>query len=191
MKITTLQIASHLNRTHKGIIQLVNDYENNFKELGCLEQLPKIKTGGRPIKSYNLNIQQLKYLISLMHGNEISKIKLEIVKDTFDYNAFYNAKVDKYYTYIYIVKNNNDLCKIGLSKNPKKRIRNISTQTGQEINIVYISDKLYDGNNVESRIHGLYSNKRKLGEWFELDNKCINDIIRFIESKMETSEGIN
>lgn len=187
IKVTSLQVAGQLKRIHKNIIQLIRQYEKDFEELGELEII-KESTRGRPSVHYVFNLNQIKFLISLMHGKDIAKLKKQIILNSFNSDDFLNFKTGGYFTSIYLVKNNSGLYKIGVSKNPEQRIRNISTQTGQKIETIHISDLMDNGNNVESRIHHLYSDKRHLGEWFTLTNNDIDNIKNKIIEYSKTSK---
>lgn len=63
---TSLIVSEQLKRTHKGIYELIGDYEKDFTELGVLRfETAKPKTG-RPQKFYYLNEQQLTFLIMML-----------------------------------------------------------------------------------------------------------------------------
>jgi hypothetical protein len=57
--------------------------------------------------------------------------------------------------------------KIGISKNPKKRIKQLQTGSGEKIVLIdqYLT-KYYS--EVEVSLHGLYAPHHNLGEWFNI-----------------------
>ena len=63
------------------------------------------------------------------------------------------------------------LYKIGRSSNPFKRIKGSSTFS-PFVKLMFVSDR-----DVESAIHNKYSKCRKLGEWFDLPEKDLCDIV--------------
>jgi hypothetical protein len=187
---TSLVLARKIKRTHKSMSQLIKKYKDILEELGDLKEETN-KTMGRPCCAYLINMHQVKFLITLTHGGDVAELKKLIVKNDFSIEKFNAIEYEyEYITYLYIVKNLSGFYKIGISKNPKLRIRNISTQTGQNIETIYISDKLFNGNNIESSIHNLYANKRKLGEWFELDQNDIKNIKNRVQLATITSHQI-
>lgn len=183
--ITTLNVAMKFNRSHRNMLNLINIHMNLFKELGEMKKI-KEKTLGRPCVFYALNLEQLKFLITLMQGNNIVPFKALIVKDTFDINLFKGMEMPSYTTYLYIIKNLAGLYKLGMSKRPKDRINTISRHLGQELKTIYISDELVNGHVVESKIEDLYADKKSVGEWFKFNKKDIESIkLKIIEFMAE------
>lgn len=69
--------------------------------------------------------------------------------------------------FVYILEDKkNNLVKIGMSKNPKQRIRNIESTSGRSFSKVFISDFIYDYKRVEVLAHEELSDHRRIGEWF-------------------------
>ena len=85
---TSLIVSDELNRTHKGIIQLIREYEKDFNEFGTLTfQMRKSK--GRPTEFSYLNEQQLTFLIMMLRvkrkdeKDNVLKFKKRITKEFF------------------------------------------------------------------------------------------------------------
>jgi len=79
--------------------------------------------------------------------------------------------------FVYFIKNKQlSLIKIGYSKNPTKRIRDIENMSGCDIDVLLlIPCVLYK--ELEKELHDLFSNDRhRIGEWFNPSNK-IKDFI--------------
>jgi predicted GIY-YIG superfamily endonuclease len=81
--------------------------------------------------------------------------------------------------YVYLIKNEKGLVKIGRSINPQARITCISTQSGETYTEVYISKKIKYYNKAEVALHKKFAPKRVVGEWFDID---MAEAIEFIES---------
>lgn len=64
------------------------------------------------------------------------------------------------------------LYKIGKSKNPQNRVKQIRTGN-PNVKLVDFSDKV-----TEKELHALYKNHRIKGEWFRLDEKQVNSILK-------------
>lgn len=61
--------------------------------------------------------------------------------------------------------------KIGISNNPKKRLKNIMTSNPMDINILYISKR---NSHREAEAHFKFKDIRLSGEWFKYDERIIN-----------------
>ena len=80
--------------------------------------------------------------------------------------------------YIYLIKNIEEShYKIGVSKNPKKRIKELNTGNSAELVLVemYESEIAYK---IEKTLHRKYSYMRKHGEWFDFSIKEDNEFIK-------------
>ena len=74
----------------------------------------------------------------------------------------------------YIIYNDkNDLFKIGITVEPEKRLRTLETQSGsmcQKVLLIYLEGMRDESSKiVESKLHEYFSDKRKIGEWFDLN----------------------
>lgn len=72
--------------------------------------------------------------------------------------------------YVYLISNNLNQYKIGISKNPKRRIKELQTGNDSNLFIVnqYMSKKYYK--QIEKALHNTYKHCNILNEWFELTN---------------------
>lgn len=102
----------------------------------------------------------------LMDILDIDYIYLSI----FSMKNIYTKRDKPYKTYI-AFDENTLLYKIGRSSNPFKRIKGSSTFS-PFVKLMFVSDR-----DVESAIHNKYSKCRKLGEWFDLPEKDLCDIV--------------
>jgi hypothetical protein len=57
--------------------------------------------------------------------------------------------------------------KLGISKNPSRRIKQLQTGSGEKIELIdkYLTEYYSE---VETSLHGLYAADHHLGEWFNL-----------------------
>ena len=81
--------------------------------------------------------------------------------------------------FLYFIRNKqNGNVKIGITKDPETRHRTISSFEG-EIETVAMSryENRADARVEEVRLHKKYASKRKYGEWFELSEEDVRDII--------------
>lgn len=58
--------------------------------------------------------------------------------------------------------------KIGVSKNPKKRLKQLQTASSSKLTLInkYKSNRY---SKIEKTLHRLYNHGSKIGEWFDLD----------------------
>lgn len=79
--------------------------------------------------------------------------------------------------YIYLIKNTEESSyKIGVSKNPKKRIKSLNTGNSAKLVLVSMFETKY-AYKIERTLHRKYSYMRKHGEWFDLSIKEDNNFI--------------
>ena len=112
------------------------------------------------------------FIIELLKNEEINKRARREVQKLLDFEDIENEKED----YLYIVKSNGNF-KIGYTKNIKSRMNDYKIHFGLvEIVYVYKSFNCYD---LESVIHNLVKDKNIRGEWFDLDDSDILNIISY------------
>lgn len=89
--------------------------------------------------------------------------------------------------YIYLITNNLNQYKIGISKNPKRRIKELQTGNDSNLFIVnqYKSEKYYK--KIEKALHNTYKHCNVLNEWFELTN---NQASMFISECIKIEENL-
>jgi hypothetical protein len=80
--------------------------------------------------------------------------------------------------YIYLIfSTESGYYKIGISKNPNRRIKQLQTGNGEELQLIdKFKTKYYL--EVEKCLHGIYGPFRKHGEWFELGLVDVSDFQR-------------
>jgi len=82
--------------------------------------------------------------------------------------------------YVYFIRSETGEVKIGVSKDPKKRLS--SLQAGNPVTLEILttrkSNRPYE---LESKLHSILSDLRVSGEWFDLGNKtpeeCLNEVL--------------
>lgn len=84
-------------------------------------------------------------------------------------------KVEKGYVYIASESLKDSLTKIGFTKNPEQRLKFLKTSSGRLLD----NFKYWDSDtDLEKRLHCLFEDKRKIGEWFCVDFEEINKIVK-------------
>jgi len=102
-----------------------------------------------------------------------------------------NEIVDKYLqdekSYVYLMSHKNGLTKIGRSKNPSIRERTLQAEDPM-LEMIFSIEAESD---VESKLHRIFDDKRVRGEWFDLDERCIDFIILFLSKGKSSYSKIN
>lgn len=93
--------------------------------------------------------------------------------------------------FVYILQSQEDgYYKIGVSKNPQKRLSTLQTGNPSELKLINIYESK-NAKRIEKKLHSLFSSFKKEGEWFDFGlmeelsfiEKCklIDDNIEFIK----------
>jgi len=95
--------------------------------------------------------------------------------------------------YVYIIMNTGftNICKIGISKNPKQRLRNLQTGNSNKLKLIFILlvNKNIKSSAVELVIHNYFKEKNLWiqGEWFEFQNE--DQIVKLAETMLTVGEN--
>lgn len=156
--------------SHHSLLKLILKYEKDLKEFGELKS-HKEKTRGRNSLIFQLNENQIKYLILLMkNSNESNELKKKIIKNEDFLQCLQSLYKHKYTEgYVYAIQKENKLVKIGVSVNPEKRINTIRTHSAEVILNIFISEKTNKYKEIERKIHQMFKKERVMGEWFNVD----------------------
>lgn len=88
---------------------------------------------------------------------------------------------------IYLIKDGEDRYKIGYSKNPKDRLKQLQTAGATVYELVYEIECLYT-TKIEKALHRFYSRFHENGEWFNLpydEVKNFPDLVSRTESNFK------
>ncbi len=88
--------------------------------------------------------------------------------------------------YVYLLTNNNHHFKIGISKNPETRVKQLQTGNSEKIELVFKYFSKNHSSRIESALHNRYSNYRLESEWFSLPTKETLTFMNVCE-KMESN----
>ena len=83
--------------------------------------------------------------------------------------------------FVYIIGNNDDLIKVGISKNPTKRVKQLQTGNGQKLTLLF-TEKFectrQELLKIEKKIHSDLSHlcTKKVGEWFKINSDILDRI---------------
>lgn len=89
--------------------------------------------------------------------------------------------------YVYVIRHGDDpLYKIGIARDPDKRVRELSTGAPRPLSVV-ARKPLARARPAERALHRLYQRDRARGEWFELNDEAAAELIARVESLGVTS----
>jgi len=89
--------------------------------------------------------------------------------------------------YIYLIQSQEDgYYKIGVSKHPKKRIKQLQTGNSSELKLVESYQSEY-AHKVEKALQRRYAHMKKEGEWFDLS---IKEDVSFLTDCKQIEESI-
>jgi hypothetical protein len=70
---------------------------------------------------------------------------------------------------VYLAQRADGAIKIGISANPRDRMKNLEKASGVPFVYIYLSRPFGNPGRVEKVLHQRYSNSRMLGEWFKVN----------------------
>lgn len=87
---------------------------------------------------------------------------------------------------VYLIRGNNGKYKIGIAKNPEKRLSQLQTGNSDDLKLIetYKSD---NARKIETILHNHYMCEKERGEWFNLS---ITEEVSFIKKCMNIDNNI-
>jgi len=83
---------------------------------------------------------------------------------------------------LYVIEFEDKSVKIGVSKNPEKRIKTIERNSGRIAMKKYISEQVSNSFEIESKLKNKFKNKNIKGEFYNLDfNKVVYFVNKFLK----------
>jgi Rha family phage regulatory protein len=177
--VSTVDIAKHFKKNHFDILKAVRNLE-------CSEEFIKdnfiestYSNGGRNYPCYLLTIKGFIFLTSAFTGSNLSLIREELcntldkVQDAHKlFEALKNFEIpeDLPDMYIYVIQEEvSKAFKIGISKNPQARLKQLQTGNSSKLSLIYTT-KAESRFQDELELHKLFEEYKLQGEWFHLNN---------------------
>jgi len=94
--------------------------------------------------------------------------------------------------YIYVLMNEQNYIKIGITSNPYQRFNSLSGSNtgGVEIIRYYLSPIMYIGKTIEGIMHRTFKEYRQSGEWFYGVGLYYEDVINYLDQLCSTPSFI-
>ena len=91
-------------------------------------------------------------------------------------------------SYVYLIQNlETSKYKIGVSKHPKKRVKQLQTGSGEEIKLIHEFKSQFP-RKVETALHNRYGHLRAEGEWFLI---TLSEEVVFIKECTKIEKNIS
>lgn len=88
--------------------------------------------------------------------------------------------------YVYLIYSQaNNSYKIGISKNPIKRLKELQTGNSDKLEILSIFESLF-ANKLEKTLHRQFNHLHDRGEWFFLSEQEVSNFLNICEKTEET-----
>jgi predicted GIY-YIG superfamily endonuclease len=88
---------------------------------------------------------------------------------------------------VYLIRGNDGRYKIGIAKNPQRRIRQLQTGNSDKLKLIEVYQS-ENASKIEAALHMQYSPDKLIGEWFDLS---ISEETMFIKKCKLVDESIN
>lgn len=171
-KVGTYFICQGLGREHRMMLESIRKNFNHFTDLGPMEKRTLTSTGGRAAKEFLLNYEQLLLLVSLMRNNDSSVemkktlIKTAEISKTLELiRKFDNDGIEC--RYVYAAMDEHGRVKIGISNNPKERVKQLNIGNADRLTLVFTKHTVGNGFSDEVILHEKCREFHVRGEWFK------------------------
>ena len=155
-------------------------------------------------RQYKLTEQGFSFIVMGLTGIKADIYKIAFVKSFYEMRKIVQDRLKSTYLrkafpnkingdqFVYIIKNPfTNFIKIGISKHVDKRVKELETGAGCELELVYTSMLCTNSREIESELHKRYKHLNKFKEWFSINN--IQEVIDYIENnvKVELTSDFN
>lgn len=176
--VSTLDIAKHFDKQHKDVLKSVRNVEcsNEFVRDNFIEST--YSNGSRNYPCYLLTLKGFIFLTSSFTGSKLTQHKekfsdtLSKVQDAYKlFEALKNFEIpeDLPDMYIYVIQEEvSKAFKIGISKNPEARLKQLQTGNSSKLSLIYTT-KAESRFQDELELHKLFEEYKLQGEWFQLN----------------------
>lgn len=174
-RMSTLLIAQGFGRRHEQVVRLIRKYADTFEIISTLNT-NKIHTKGTPFKEHLLTEPQCMFLSSLLvNSPKAIRFKAQIAKafaetkniitavgkalEDFDFDGITDR-------YVYAAKDNNGNIKIGITRDPQLRLKQLNAAHATNLEFVYVKKAEGERYQDETKLHKAAAAHHIKGEWF-------------------------
>lgn len=184
--MTSLELAERAGKSHKNILRDIrSEIEGIRRKLG--NELSLEEMGFYPSTYKTVQGKELPcYLLSdravlQMAARYDEGVRYLIIEENYKLRAQLASYIlevklaqDKDKGHLYVIRNTETgRCKIGFSKSPEKRLKDLQTGADALLEIAYQTPEVLAPKEVERILHDKFAERRAVGEWF---NVTLDDI---------------
>ena len=183
----------HILRDIRQEIEKLNDIHNPNLDsdliINDFKKVEYIAENGQTYTQYELGEMATMQLM-LKYSTEFRAIFIIAFQNMkIAMNNMFKAKViesvlpqdNRLRQYIYVIKNPlNETVKIGVANDVEKRIKQLQTGAGIELELIYKSMICSNAFNIEKDVHKHFEQYRTFGEWFKINP---TEVINFLEQQ--------
>ena len=194
---TSAMISKKFKKNHKDILRMIDNKiassDENVAQFCAahIRETQYIAEDGQVHRQYELDKQGFSFIALSMTGVQADIFKIQYI------NAFtkmeekiaemYKARVlesvlpqnNSNRQFVYIIKNPlTDTVKIGVAHDVQKRLQQLQTGAGVELELLYQSVVCSNAYSIESDVHSHFSDYRTFGEWYKVP---VDEAIDYLE----------
>lgn len=196
---TSAMISKKFKKNHKDILRMIDNKMASIDEnvaqfcAAHIREAQYIAEDGQAHRQYELDKQGFSFIALSMTGVQADVFKIQYI------NAFakmeekiaemYKARVlesvlpqnNSNRQFVYIIKNPlNDTVKIGVAQDVQKRLQQLQTGAGVELELLYQSVVCSNAYSIESDVHSHFADYRTFGEWYKVP---VDEAIDYLEQQ--------
>lgn len=170
-RVGSFLISQGLDREHKSVLQLINDFKEDLEKFGKLPERKLCSTGGRAAMEYLLNLNQMLFIAARMRNSKkTNAVVSSLIANSDIIKAFELIKEfdtdDVPCRYVYAAIDGQRRIKIGISNNPEKRVANLNIGNADKLELVFTKRADLPGYKSEVILHEKCSAFRIRSEWY-------------------------
>lgn len=196
---TSTLISDKFGKNHKDVLRMIDNKIHSSDESVAqfcathIRESQYVAGDGQVYRQYELDKQGFSFIALGMTGVQADLFKIEYI------NAFtkmeeaisnmYKARViedvlpqnNGNRQFVYVLKNPlNETVKIGVAQDVQKRIMQLQTGAGVELELVYQSMVCSNAFSIERDVHAHFEKYRTFGEWFKVSP---TEVIDYLENQ--------
>ena len=196
---TSVLIADKFKKNHKNVLQMIDNKlrspDKSVAEFSAthIHESQYVAGDGQVYRQYELDKQGFSFIALGMTGVQSDLFKIEYInaftKTEEAIAAIYKARViedvlpqnNSNRQFVYVIKNPlNETVKIGVAHDVEKRISQLQTGAGVELELIYQSMVCSNAFSIERDVHAHFEQYRTFGEWFKVSP---TEVIDYLENQ--------
>ena len=196
---TSVLIAEKFAKQHKVVLRMIDvklSSEDESVAQFCATHIHEsqyVAGDGQVYRQYELDKQGFSFIALGMTGVQADIFKIEYInaftKMEEAISAMYKARViedvlpqnNGNRQFVYVIKNPlNETVKIGVAHDVEKRISQLQTGAGVELELIYQSMICSNAFSIERDVHAHFEKYRTFGEWFKVSP---TEVIDYLENQ--------